>query len=43
MTKCEIIHHIAQLYWQKSYLTHDEMMNMRKKDLEKYLSELQKA
>ena len=40
MTKCEIIHHIAQHYWRKSYLTHDEMLNMRKKDLEKYLEEL---
>ena len=40
MTKHEIIHHIAQHYWRKSYLTHDEMLNMRKKDLEKYLNEL---
>lgn len=43
MTKCEIIHNIAQHYWKESYLTHDEMMNMRKNDLEKYLSELQKS
>lgn len=40
MTKSEIICHIGKHYWQDSYITHDEMLNMRKKDLEKYLEEL---
>ena len=41
MTKSEIICHIGKHYWQDSYITHDEMLNMRKKDLEKYLHELE--
>lgn len=41
MTKSEIICNIGKHYWQDSYITHDEMLNMCKKDLEKYLHELE--
>lgn len=43
LTKCELICRICELHketnYKKAYLTHDEMLSMRKKDLVKYMKE----
>lgn len=46
MTKCEMIKCISQMYLEQDYryaeLTHDEMMRMRKRDLELYLLKIKR-
>lgn len=44
MTKCELIKNISEIYQEQDYkhaaLTHDELMRLRKKDLEQYIERL---
>jgi hypothetical protein len=44
MTKCELIKSISKIYQEQDYrhaaLTHDELMRLRKKDLEQYIIKL---
>jgi hypothetical protein len=44
MTKCELIKRISKIYQEQDYkhaaLTHDELMRLRKKELEQYIIKL---
>ena len=44
MTKCELIKRISKIYQEQDYrhaaLTHDELMQLSKKDLEQYIIKL---